>query len=149
MNPDVQKFGNDLANAAIAKDWDAVHKMLAPWVQAKIAVEGVKKFFEDEYLDILRGVDVHEIHYPKIPYVTGNDMSPLKDLKEKTSFMKEPRPIAAEVTEANFRQWMNVQLQCDDGQQDELEIDFLAEVWLIVVQTDQGFKVGYWSHDAY
>jgi amino acid transporter len=47
-------------------------------------------------------------------------------------------PIPAEVTEQNFRQWMNIQLQCSEEQQREL--DFLTDVWLVVVELDEGLR---------
>lgn len=80
--------------------------------------------------------------------VSGNT-STLASLREKPSFKPQPRPIPAEVTEQNFRYWMTIQLQCSDEQQEELELDFLTDFWLIVVEVDGQMKIGYWSHDPY
>jgi hypothetical protein len=32
---------------------------------------------------------------------------------------------------------------------EQLNFDNFTDVWLIVVELDEGLRVGYWSHDAY
>lgn len=73
----------------------------------------------------------------------------LPSLREKPSWKPESRPIPADVTEGNFRQWMTIQLQTSDEDQQALGLDYLTELWLIVVETGQGLRVGYWNHDAH
>ena len=144
MEPDVRAFGEAFANTALARDWQGVHDMLAPWLQNRFGPEQVRAFFEDDYTATLMEFDIAEPHYPEVPYVSGNSCS-LADLL-KPSFGGPP-PIPPEVTAENFRQWMKVQLQCSEDQADSLDFDYFTEVWLIVVAHQDGFKIGYWVHD--
>jgi len=59
------------------------------------------------------------------------------------------RPVPAELTDENFRYWLMMRLPCSETQMADLDFDFFAEVWMAVVQTDEGLRVGYWSQDAY
>src|SRR5688500_18053770 len=122
MEERVQEFGTALATTAIARDWAGVHGMLAPWLRSSTDAAAVQAFFEDDYRETLHDNDVEGLHYPEVPYVSGNS-SDLADLREPSSFAPAPRPIAAEVTDANFRQWMKIQLQCSDEQQEEFDFD--------------------------
>ena len=69
MDERIQKFGETLANTAIARDWTGVYEMLAPWLQSREDVNAVQAFFEDDYRQVLAGSGITEIHYPLIPYV--------------------------------------------------------------------------------
>ena len=86
-----------------------------------------RHFFEDDYRSILAGSEVIEMHYPAIPYLSRN-ASQLPSLREKPSWKPEPRPIPADVTEGNFRQWMTIQLQTSDEDQQALGLDYLTEL---------------------
>lgn len=85
------------------------------------------------------------VHYPEVYEVSGN-ASTLADLRDDEDF---PRAIAAEVTEDVFRQWMKLQLQCSQEQAITLGFDYFSEVWAIVVEIDEGLRIGYWSHSPY
>lgn len=141
MRDDVRAFGEKLAQTALDRNWTGVRELLAPWLPE--SPDDLQKKLEDEYRCTLQG----ELHYPSVPYVSGN-RSTLEDLREPKDGGR-CRPIPAEVTPDNFRQWMTIQLQCSEEQADELEVDFLAELWLIVVELPEGLRVGYWATTAY
>jgi hypothetical protein len=42
-----------------------------------------------------------------------------------------------------------IRLQCSDEQMTQMDIDQFAEVWMAVVETGDGLRVGYWSQGAY
>ncbi len=146
MQESVQQFGTTLAQKALDRDWEGVHSLLAPWLG--LSTDGVREFFESDYRETLQANDVEGSHYPEVPYVSGNS-SDLEFLREKKDWMQAPRSIAPEVTPENFRQWMTLQLQCSEEQMDELGFDCFTELWLIVCETPDGLRVGYWSHSAY
>jgi len=152
MDDDVREFGEELGRKALARDWAAVHQMLAPWMQRSLSVEGVQAFFEDEYLNTLQGSGIEEMHYPEHPEpeVGGNGFTTATSLREPISFAgNKIRPVAPEVTDDRMRYWMRMQLQCSDDQMSTLGFDFFCELWMAVVQTDEGLRVGYWGQGAY
>ena len=59
------------------------------------------------------------------------------------------RSVAPEVTDDNVRYWLKLQLQCSDAQMEQLGFDSFGEVWMAVVDTAEGLRVGYWSQGAY
>ena len=148
MEQRIQSFGEMLAQTIIARDWAKVQQFLAPWLRARLSVSDVQRFFESDYASTLKGNDIQDLHFPEAAQVDGNSSS-LAELRTAPSWQARGRPIPAEVNEGNFRQWMSIQLQCSEAQAEELELDFLSEVWLVVVELEEGLRVGYWAHNPY
>jgi len=152
MQDNVREFGMDLGHKALGRDWTGVHGLLAPWLRRSIDVDGVRRFFEDEYRVILKYNGIEEMHYPEYPdpELGGNDHTNATALRAPMSFKPGYiRPVAPEVTDTNFRYWLMMRLQCSDEQMQRLDFDHLAEVWMAVVETGDGLRVGYWSQGAY
>jgi len=152
MDDDVRQFGMELGRKAIERDWSGVHAMLAPWMRATCSVDDVRKFFEDEYRLTLEANDVRDMHYPEYPEpeVDGNGFTRATQLREPISFAGgKVRSVAPEVTDDNVRYWLSLRLQCSDDQMEKLGFDCFCEVWMAVVETGEGLRVGYWSQGAY
>jgi len=152
MEDDIRNFGMELGQRALKRDWTGVHEMLAPWQQARLSVDDVRVFFEDAYREMLKENGIEGMYYPEYPdpEVGGNDFTNATELRKPISFLGgKVRPIPPEVTDENVRYWLMVQLQCSDGQMEKLGFDYLAEVWMSVVDTPGGLRVGYWSQGAY
>ena len=152
MDDDIRAFGEDLGRKALARDWAAVHELLAPWLRASVTHDSVRSFFENEYRAVLEANGVHELQYPGYPEpsVDGNNFINATKLREPIEFMGgKVRPVPLEITDANMRYWMKLQLQCSDEQMAKLNFDTFCEVWVAVVQMEEGLRVGYWSQGAY
>ena len=95
---------------------------------------------------------IEAMQYPEHPdpEVGGNTFINASSLREPISFAGDKiRPVDPAVTDENMRFWMRLQLQCSDDQMEQLGFDFFCEVWLAVVQTTDGLRVGYWGQGAY
>jgi hypothetical protein len=152
MDEDVRDFGTLLGGRLLARDWAGAHALLAPWLRATLSPDDVRRFFEDEYRKTLAESGIDAMHYPEHPEpeLGGNQFTNATSLREPMSWKPGyVRPVAAEVTDANMRYWMSMQLPCSDQQMADLDFDFFAEVWIAVVQTEEGLRAGYWSHGAY
>jgi len=152
MNDDIREFALDLGRRAIARDWSGVHSLLAPWLQQTTDPAAVQRFFEDEYRLTLKDNGVEAMHYPEYPepQVDGNSFTNATTLREPMSFKPGyVRPLAEEVTDENFRYWLSLQLLCSDEQMQQFDFDRFAEIWIAVVATAAGLRVGYWNHDPY
>ncbi len=151
MDEDVQAFGEALGRKAIARDWDGVQAMLAPWMRATWTADAVRAFFEDEYRATLQDNGIEALHYPEYPApsVDGNGFTKATQLREPISYAGgKVRDVAPEVTDANMRYWMKLQLDCSDAQMETLGFDHFCQVWAAVVDTPEGLRVGYWSQGA-
>jgi hypothetical protein len=152
VQDDIREFGMDLGHKALERDWAGVHGLLAPWLRRSIDVDAVRRFFEDEYRVILKDNGIEEMHYPEYPdpELGGNDHTNATALRAPMSFKPGYiRPVAPQVTDTNFRYWLMLRLQCSDEQRQRLDFDHFAEVWMAVVETGDGLRVGYWSQGAY
>ena len=126
--------------------------MLAPWLRASHSVEDVRGFFENEYRRTLEASEVQGMHFPEYPEpdLGGNGFTKATQLREPISFAGgKVRNVAPEVTDQNVRYWLKLQLQCSDEQMGTLGFDSFCEVWMAVVDTAEGLRVGYWSQGAY
>ena len=152
MDDDIRAFGMEVGGKAIAQDWLGVHSMLAPWLRPVMAVDDVKAFFEDEYRATLEASDVEGMHYPEYPEasVDGNGFTKATQLREPISFAGgKVRAVPPEVTDENVRYWLELVLQCSDAQMEKWNFDQFCEVWMAVVDTPEGLRIGYWSQGAY
>jgi hypothetical protein len=152
MDDEVRAFGSEIGRKALAREWAGVYAMLAPWLRARWSVDQVQRFFEDEYRATLEANGAAGVHYPECPeaQLDGNGFTKATQLREPISFAGgKVRDVPVEVTDANVRYWMKLQLQCSDAQMDELGFDSFCEVWMAVVETEEGLRVGYWSQGAY
>ena len=152
MDGNLVAFGNEVGSRAIAQEWAKVHRLLAPWMRSDWSVARVQCFFEDEYRDTLAANSIDGMHYPahRAPQLGGNGLTTATELRKPISWAGDKvRDVAPEVTDQNFRYWMNLQLMCSDDQMENLGFDFFCEVWMAVVETPEGLRVGYWSQGAY
>lgn len=152
MDDEVRAFGTALGTKAIARDWAAVHAMLAPWLRSACSVDEVRAFFVDEYRAVLAGNDISELRYPEYPEpeLGGNGFTKATQLRQPSSFPGiAPRQVPGEVTDENVRWWLSMQLTCSDDQMEELGFDCFCDVWMAVVDTAEGLRVGYWNHGPY
>ena len=152
MDDDVRAFGESLGRKALERNWPAVHQLLAPWLRAEMNPDGVRAFFEDEFRATLQANGVQDLQYPEYPEpsVDGNNFLNATKLREPISFQGgKVRAVPQEVTDQNMRFWMKLQLQCSDDQMAKLNFDTFCEVWIAVVETPEGLRVGYWSQGAY
>ena len=117
-----------------------------------MTADSVRQFLENEYRAVLEANGVHELQYPDYPEpsLDGNNFVNATKLREPIEFLGgKVRQVAEEITDANMRYWMKLQLQCSDEQMAKLNFDTFCEVWVAVVQTEEGLRVGYWSQGAY
>lgn len=152
MDDAIRDFGIDLGRRALARDWPGVRSLLAPWLRDTLTVDQVREFFEAEYRETLTANGIAVLHHPEHPEpaVDGNNVMTATSLREPISFAGgKVRPVPPEVTDANMRFWLSLQLQCSDEQVEALDFDSFCEVWAALVATPEGLRVGYWSQGAY
>jgi hypothetical protein len=152
MDDDVRNFGETLGRKVLSREWTAVHQFLAPWLRATVSVDQVSAFFEDEYRATLEANGVQALHHPEHPEpsVGGNSFMSATKLREPIAALGgKVRAVSDEVTDENMRYWLKLQLHCSEEQMAQLDFDTFCEVWIAVVMTDEGLRVGYWSHGAY
>jgi hypothetical protein len=146
----VEKLTSDLARALIEDDYDAAHAFLAPWLQRQVTATQLRSIVKKEFLADL----------PPIDFVASGNDSTLAELREHYAEYHESDAsrtlatvesfgdwgppsiyVAAEITPANFRQWLSIDLTPDPD--NEFGLDFILRLWLIAVDVDGTMKVGH------
>jgi hypothetical protein len=141
----------ELGHRVIGRDWTGVHLLLAPWLRRTLRSGDIERFFEDEYRATLKANGIEPMHHPEFPdpEIGGNQFTNATSLRAPLSWKPGyQRPVPAEVGDDNMRYWLCMKLLCSDAQMQQLDFDCFAEVWIAVVHTDEGLRVGYWSHGA-
>lgn len=145
MEEAYKQFAGAFAHSIIRLDYSAAHKMLAPWLQDEITPERLRQFVETELKEVAEGFELAEIIYPKAYNVDGNSCS-LADLSEPRSHVTSRRSneaIPPEVTVENFRKWMVVQFT--PTPEDEMEIDAWFDFWMMLVEIEGEYRLGYFE----
>ena len=140
----------EFARAIIDNDYKAAHQLLAPWLQKQVTPKKLgaiikKQFFadvaavdfvvsgNDSTLDELRG------HYGE--YHEDDATRTLASLDEFGEWGPPSIYIADEITPANYRGWMSIDLtpELDDAS----GLDYCLRLWLIVVELDGSMRLGH------
>jgi hypothetical protein len=146
----VERLAGDFAQAIVDDDYDAAHDLLAPWLQRQLSATEFRAILEKQFLAESTPADFQ---------VSGND-STLAELREHyeeyhandrtrtlasvESFGDWGPPsiyIADEITPANFRQWVSIDVTPDLD--DESGLDYILRLWLIVADVNGTMKVGH------
>ena len=152
MNPDVHAFGDDLGRRVLAQDWDGVRGLLAPWLQKTLSADAVRAFFEEEYRLTLGENGVTSLEFPEHPDpgVDGTDSVDATRLRAPIGVLGgRCRLVPPEVTDQNMRGWMCLTLACSHEQAQQFGFDRFCDLWVAVVDTPEGLRVGYWSQGEY
>ena len=146
----VEKVATDLGQALVDDDYAAAHALLAPWLQQQVTPAQLESIIKKQFFAELAPIDFA---------VSGND-STLEELREHYAEYHEGDAsrtlataetfgewgppsihIAHEITPANFRQWMSIDLTPDED--NEFGLDFILRLFLIVVDVDGAMKIGH------
>lgn len=123
--------------ALIDQDWKRAHGMLAPWLGARISAGGLR----DQVAAVVDEmcaeweIDAEGMH-PRAVETSGNPLD-LAGLRACTP------ELPAEITEANLRGWRVATLL--PGEDEEVEFDAYADLWMAVVATPDGLAVGFFE----
>ena len=142
MKEEYRDFAARFARAVIDGNFTAAHALFAPWLQREIPPATLRGAIEAKLRELNEEWDVGELIYPADFSVSGNS-STLHALKEERGW-RTPRPIAGEVTDENFRQWMFIQLLPDEDDE-RIEFDAWFDFWFILVETEDGLRIGYFE----
>lgn len=152
MDPQIRAFGNDLGRKILACDWHAVHQLLAPWLRDTTPVDEVRGFFESEYRLTLGENGIVGIRYPESrePQLDGDETATATSLRAPIDFLGgKRRALPPDVTDQNFSYYLRLAMPCSEEQAEHLPFDTFCELWVAVVRTEEGLRVGYWSQGQY
>lgn len=130
--------------AALARgDVAGAHGLLAPWLARAWSVEHLAATLHRAAREIAT-----EFELPEAPPVAGYqvDRSPLRyaDLRSNAA----AQPVPAEVTEPAYRGWFRVELQTEAEDAYLTDVDHLARLDLVIVDTPEGERIGHLAFEA-
>jgi hypothetical protein len=163
MEDAYKQFAAEFAAAVCAKDYQAAQGMLAPWLQQTIAPAKLQEMIEREIREVCEAAELEEPAYPEAWDIDGNS-STLESLRDPSSFISTRnsgwlhgegqgysgagdivKPIAADVTAENFRQWLCIQFMPNEDAQGDLDIDAFVDFWMALVEVNGQYKIGYFE----
>ena len=163
MEEAYKQFANAFATAVCAKDYDVAHAMLARWLQVNISQAKLQEMIEKEIREVCQAAELEEMAYPDSWDIDGNS-STLEYLREPGSYLSTRnsgwlgenrsgyssagdlvKPLADDVTDENFRQWMCIQFMPSEEAQGNIDIDAFVDFWMALVEVDGQFKIGYFE----
>ena len=134
-----REFAGRFGDAILARDYEAAHALLAPWLRRELTPEGLREVIEARLREMMEYAGCDELTYP-VGYDVDGNSSTVDDLREERSWAP-PRPIPDEVTAENFRKWACIQFLADD----DVDIDAWFDLWMIMVESDGRYGVGYFE----
>lgn len=146
----IDRLAGDFARALIGDDYDAAHALLAPWLQRQVSAQELRTILKTQSLAGSAAVDfqasgndstLDELREHYQEYHEGDETRTLASVESFGEWGPPSIHIANEITAANFRQWLSIELTPEVD--DESGLDYLLRLWLIVVDVHGTMKVGH------
>ena len=146
----VDRVAGEFAQAVVDEDFSAAHARLAPWLRRQVTPQRLHRILHAAMIDgVAPGefstggnnstVDELRAHYRE--YHKDDDSRTLATTDDFGAWGQPSIYIANEITPANFRQWMWIELAPDP--EEEADVDFCLKLWLIVVELEGAMVIGH------
>ncbi len=148
----IKEFVVAVGKRALECQWDKVHACLARWLQDQLQPCDVHEFFSSAYSATLAENGIAGEHFPEgcEPEIGGSAFVTADNLRQPITWLgNRTRDISEEVTDENMVFWARLTLLGSPAQSEQLQLHTFAEIWMAVVNTDDGLRIGYWSPNAY
>jgi len=132
LNPACQALCDALGARLVARDFEGVHALLAPWLQSATSPA--------ELRDAIDAAGEGLAHPPR-SWTADEGLVGLEDLRKPDPYGPPSRPLPAEITPGNFRGWLSIQLAPEAAVHEEQNVCF--DVWLVAVEHEGSLRVGY------
>lgn len=121
-----------LARSIVARDYNGVHALLAPWLQAQLSPS-----------DIQRMIDAASegLEHPARSWTLDEGMVGLEELREPDGYGPPSQSISREINANNYRGWLSILFEPDPSVHEEQNVCF--ELWLAAVEHNGVLKAGY------
>src|SRR6185369_3527350 len=139
MKEEYKEFAEKFAQTIVDEDFDAAHKLLAPWLQKEMSAADFRGVIEKWLREMNEVWGIEELIFPDKFEIDANS-STLASLKQDLSWPEAPK-IPDEITEENFRQRMVIEFLPDE-EDERVELDGWFDFWFILVETDGEFRIG-------
>lgn len=143
LNPDYKQFAQAFATRIIQSDFIGAHQLLAPWLRQTVSAEQIRALIQKQVQEVAEANELEGEFHPSAFEIDSNRCT-LDQLKEQESF-REPRQIPQGVIAENFRQWMVIEFMPNEQEQDELGIDAWLDWWMIVVEIEGEYRIGFFE----
>jgi len=130
MEKAVEEMAGQFAQRIIRREYDSARDLLAPWLRDTVSAAQLEAMVGEAHKDLP----------PPGDFELDSNSCGLEDL-EVDEFSPPTRPLPAEITEQNFRQWMVIQFKPDPASDSPYNASF--DLWMAVVELGGAAKIGY------
>ena len=142
MKEEYKEFAEKFAQTIVDEDFEAAHKLFAPWLQKEMSAVDFRGVIEKWLWEMNEVWNIEELIFPDKFEISHNSSS-LEGLKQDPGW-REPPQISDEVTNENFRKWMVIHFMPDE-EDDRVELDGWFDFWFILVETEGEFRMGFFE----
>ena len=142
MKAEYEEFAARFARTIVDEDFEAAHKLFAPWLQTQVRAADFRALVEKWLREINEIWEIEELIFPA-EFTVSHNSSTLESLLEETDW-RAPRKISAAVTNENFRQWTVIHFMPDE-QDERAELDGWFDFWFVLVETGGELRIGFFE----
>lgn len=131
MDDRCRELAHRVGRRVVDRDWAGLCELFTPWLRTSAA-------------DVEEMVDIQNDGLPApASFSVDEGICDLAELREPAEYGPPSMQLASEITDANFRGWISIQFQPDPKHEDECNVCF--DVWLVVVEHQGAYRVGYFE----
>jgi hypothetical protein len=132
MDKQCRALCEKLAGCIVKRDFNGAHALLAPWLRSALTPAAIEKMVD--------AANEGLAHPPKT-WTIDEGMAELEELREPDPYGPPTQKISSQITDKNFRGWLNIQFEPDESVHDEQNV--CCAVWLVAVEHDGAVLAGY------
>jgi len=121
-----------LAGCIVRRDFNGAHALLAPWLRSALSPAAIEKMIDAAN---------EGLTHPPQSWTIDEGLGELDDLRTPDSYGPPTQHISSEITNENFRGWLNIQFAPEPSVHDEQNVCY--DLWLIAVEQKGAVLAGY------
>lgn len=134
MDSDCKALCDAFAQAIVERDFEEAHALLAPWLRSALSPGQIEQLVDAQN---------EGLQHRPASWQADEGVAGLDELRRPDPYGPPTRALPGEITRANFKGWLSIQLVPDSGVHEEQNVCY--DVWLAAVDVEGSCLVGYFE----
>lgn len=132
MSKSAEELCNALGKFIVDRDFAGAYTLLAPWYRPALSAAEIERMVDAQN---------EGLEHPPHSWTVGEGMVGLEELRKPDPYGPPTKALPKQITDDNFRAWMQVQFAPDPSVHEVQNINY--DVWVIVIENGGDFQIGY------